>query len=76
MPPSKQNELPAKIAKAKALLDKLTPEERKQALKVAAKMADRAVQKRKEAATSSASQATQQAIYNAKHRKPGESSDG
>lgn len=70
-----QKQLPATIAKAKALLDKLTPAEREQALKVAGKMAERAVQKRREAATASASQATQQAIYNAKHKKPSNTSE-
>ena len=62
-----QKQLPAKIARAKALLDKLTPAEREQALKVAGKMADRAVvQKRREAATDSALPATQKAISNAR----------
>lgn len=46
-----QKQLPAKIARAKALLEKPTPAEREQALKVAGKMADRAVQKRREVET-------------------------
>lgn len=66
-----QKQLPAKIARAKALLEKLTPAEREQALKVSGKMADRAVQKRREAATDSAYQATQKAISNAKNGKLG-----